>query len=173
MKKTAIFILVAALAAFMAVPAMAAPQTKGQGGGPGYGQGYGPGAGPCWTQLTPEQREKFQKAQAQFMTDTLTLRQAQAAKRIELRTLASQPNPDTAKVRTLADELVDIRAQIAKKRNALLAEFPGALMGRGGGFGHRGGRGGFGYMGGPGMGQGGGPGRAWGGPGPVNCPYGR
>ncbi len=142
------------------------------------GMGMGPGSmGPGYaynTQITPQQQAALQKARADFLKDTQDLRNQIAQKRVELSTLWAQPNPDQARVTALNNQLVDLRAQLLKKRNQYLANFagsgfgpgfgPGFCPGFGGGFGPHGGyhmmgRGwGMGYGGmGMGMGYSGGP----------------
>jgi zinc resistance-associated protein len=104
---------------------------------------------------------KIQQARAKFLTETLDLRKTIAAKRLEMRTFYAQPKKDTAKIKALANELIDLRAQVAKKRNEYMGDYaPFFAGGRGG---HRGGRPG------PGMGMGGGPGF---GPGSCFAPVG-
>lgn len=154
MKKIAVSaVLAIAVAALVATTALAAP--------PGSAQvrGYGPGFGQ--TMMSPEDVTKFKATRAKFMVDTIELRKAMAVKQIELRTLYAQPTPDKAKVLTLSNELVDLRATLAKKRNAVMGDFP---RGFGRGFGgkgrgsHRGPGGGFGGPGMRGPGGGGCPG---------------
>ena len=165
MKKVTVMVVSLALAALMAVPALAGP---GRGMGPG---GYGPGYGP---QLSQEEAAKLDSARAEFLKSTAELRKQLMAKRIDLRTELAQPTPDQAKVKALADEATDLRAQLDKARNAFVAANPnagGPGWGRGGagrGFcpGFGGGRG-MGYGGGRGMGYGGGP--QGGGFGPGAC----
>jgi Spy/CpxP family protein refolding chaperone len=77
----------------------------------GWGSGYGMGSGYGYNQATPEQREAF----AKFQKDTLEERKALAAKRVELRTLYSQTDPDQAKRTALQNEINDLRTQISKK----------------------------------------------------------
>jgi zinc resistance-associated protein len=149
-KKYAALTAAVGLAALISTSALAAP-----GMGPG-GPGMGPGAhmGYGWSQLTPEQQAEAQKAHAEFLNQTLALRQNLAAKRAELQTLYAQPAPDQAKIKALSDEMVDLRAALAKKRNEFAAKYPNAFgpgMGRGRGFhggGMMGGGGGGGMMGG-------------------------
>lgn len=117
------------------------------------------------TPLTQEQINQINTARAKFMKDTLQLRQQKAAKSIELRTLYSQPNPDQAKIKALALELVELRAAIAKKR---IEAFSGLPVGPG--FGRGFGRGGFGPGNCPGFGPGSGPGMRGGGFGPGAGP---
>lgn len=148
MKKFATTLAALALAAGLSTTALAAS-------GPSHGPGHGPGQGPAWTQLTPEQQAEATKARADFLNETLALRQKVATKKVELSTLRHQPNPDQAKIKALSDELVDIKAQLAKKHNEYAAKYPTAFgpgMGRGMGMG--GGK--CGGMGG-GMGMGPGP----------------
>jgi zinc resistance-associated protein len=134
--------------------------------GPGYGmmgRGMGPGYAPQ-PQITAEQQAEFVKARAAFLKDTQALRQQAAAKRIELGALWAQPQPDQARIVALSNELVDLRAQLAKKRNQHLAQFPGIgaqFCGLGRGYGHGyGGRMGGRGQGGRGM-MGFGPGNCW------------
>lgn len=151
MKKFAAITAALGLAALLSTSAIAA--------GPGYGPGAGgPGRGPGYhNTLTPEQQAQWDQARAAFLQDTLKLRQEMSAKRAELQTLYAQPNPDKAKIKALSDEMVDLGASLAKKRNDYSANLPAELagggMGRGrhmGGFGGGMGFGGGGY--GPGAG---------------------
>jgi Spy/CpxP family protein refolding chaperone len=148
MKKFASTLAALALAAGLSTTALAAQDM-----GPGYGPGHGPGQGPGWTQLTPEQRAEATKVRADFLNETLALRQKLATKKVELSTLRHQPTPDQAKIKAAADEMVDLGAQLAKKRNEYMAKYPNAFgpgMGRGMGGGMCGG----GMGGGKGMGGG-------------------
>lgn len=106
----------------------------------GWGGGYGMGPGSGYSQATPEQREAF----AKFQMDTLEQRKQLAVKRVELRTLYSQPSPDQARINTLKNQITDLRAQIDKK-----AIEAGLTTGSGRGYGR-------GYGKGPGYGRGGG-----------------
>lgn len=140
----------------MAVMISGAALAKGPGGGQGFNRG---------PQLTQEQIAQIDAARAKFMKDTLELRQKMAAKGMELKTLYAQPNPDQAKIKALALEMVDLRSAIAKKRIEAFSGLPvgpglGHGYGRGMGFGGRHGRG-FGPGGGRGMGPGGGYGTCW------------
>ncbi|RJX36353.1 MAG: periplasmic heavy metal sensor [Desulfarculus sp.] len=127
-----------------------------RGGGPGWG--YGPGY--QGQQLSKEDYAKLAEKRATFLKETLPLRQQLAAKGIELKTLWAQPNPDQAKVQALNNEVIELRAQLAKKAND--AGLPGYGGGRGFGrgmdFGPRGGGYGPGYHMGYGPGGGYGPG---------------
>ncbi len=122
MKKLSLTIASLALVAFLSGAAFAAGPGHP---GPGYGHGY------AYQNLTPEQQAELQKARAAFLNDTLKLRQDLAAKRAEMVTLTAQPGYDKAKARALADQMVDLRAQIAKKHNEHFAGLPYGLMGAG------------------------------------------
>jgi len=156
MKKTIVILMSLALMATVVGAAMA------RGGGPGYGMGPGYGKGPGqYQQLTPEQYAEMNKARAQFLKDTLELRQAMQAKRTELAMLYAQQTPDQAKIQALENEMIDLRSAIAKKANeAGISQGRGFGRGMGRGMGRGQGRG-FcpGFAGGPGggYGQGGGP----------------
>lgn len=150
MKKFAALTVALGLAALLGTSAMAAG--PGMGGGPGMGYGYHHG----YANLTPEQQAEVDQARAAFLNDTLKLRQEIAAKRAELSTLYAQPNPDQAKIKALSDEMVDLHAQLAKKRNEYTAKLPaGTFRGMGGrGMGGGGMGGGMGFGGGMGGGRG-------------------
>ncbi len=160
MKRMSVILSALALVALMSTAALA---RGGMGMGPGMmGPGYAYN-----TQITPEQQAAFQKARADFLKATQDLRAQIAQRRVELRTLWAQPNPDQARITALNNQLVDLRAQLLKKRNQYLASFagtgfgPGFCPGFGGGFGPRGGYHmmgrGWGMGMGMGMGYGGGP----------------
>lgn len=146
MKKAAVStVLAIAVAAMVSSTALAAPPA-----GPGTGMR---GPGQYYAQVNPEQVKAFQAARAKFMNETLELRKAMAVKRVEMQTLWAQTTPDEAKIKDLKDQMIDLRAQIAKKRNAIMpASGPGFGRGMRGGFGGK--HGGFG----PGMHGGFGPG---------------
>lgn len=78
--------------------------------------------------LTPEQKAEYKKVKAKYLNETMALRQQLAAKKVELKTLLAQPNPDPAKVKAVADEKVDLYAQLMKKRNEYLAKYPPVLQ---------------------------------------------
>ena len=132
MKKITVTVISLSLLALLASGAMAGQWGPGRGQGQGYGMG--PGA---YAQLTPEQqadlqkkRAAFEKERAAYLQDTLGLRQQMTAKRQELRTLIAQPNFDKAKAKALALEMVDLRAQLAKKRIEHFSEQPRRLWSR-------------------------------------------
>lgn len=153
MKKFAAITAALGFAALLSTSALAAGPAAG--GGPGMGYGYHRG----YANLTAEQQAEVDQARATFLNDTLKLRQEIAAKRAELGTLYAQPNPDQAKIKALSDEMVDLHAQLAKKRNEYVAKLPaGTFRGMGGG---RGMGFGGGMGGGFGGGMGGGNGACW------------
>lgn len=176
MKKFAALTAALGLAALISTSALAAGTDASnvppaEPGGPGYGYGMmggGPGGGygmmgggagygyhHGWANMTPEQQAEFQKAHAEFMTETLAVRQKIAAKRAEYATLMAQPTADNAKIKAVSDELVDLYAQLAKKRNEFAAKYPNAFrFGRGFGHGFHGGMMGGGFGGGFGGGCG-------------------
>jgi len=66
----------------------------------GYGGHMSRGMGPDqqgWQNMTPQQQEKWQRMRADFLRDTLSLRQALSAKQMELEVLWDQQNPDPKK----------------------------------------------------------------------------
>ena len=148
MKRTVVIIGSLALVGALAAGAWAGPWGQGR----GYGPGNCPGPGGQYQKMSKEEFAQLKQKRAAFMKDTMELRQKMAVKGIELRTLAVQPTPDEAKIKALRDELIEMRAELAKKANdAGLSGFwrMGKGYGRGVGPGMRGG------------GYGGGPGRGW------------
>jgi Spy/CpxP family protein refolding chaperone len=140
--------------------------------GPGFGPGPKTGWGhEKWSLLTPEQQTKFQELRQKFNDETAQLRGAILTKRLELRSLWTNPKSDPKAILEKEKELGTLRDQLRDKairfkleaRNILtpeqLAQFePGWGMGPGFGYGHRRGHGygmGRGDMGGGyGMGPG-------------------
>jgi Spy/CpxP family protein refolding chaperone len=115
MKKVLTVLAALALAATLSLPALAAEGAKVP--GPERGKGY-------HGKFTPEQRAEYKKVKAEYLNDTMALRQQLAAKKVELDTLLRQPTPDAAKIKAVADESVDLHAQMMKKRNEYLAKYP-------------------------------------------------
>ncbi|MBI5521507.1 MAG: periplasmic heavy metal sensor [Desulfarculus sp.] len=115
MKKALTILVALAVAVCFSLPALAADAAKAP--GPERGQGY-------HHKMTPEQRAEYKKVKADFLNDTMALRQQLAAKRVELKTLLAQPTPDGAKIKAVADEKVDLLAQVMKKYNEYLAKYP-------------------------------------------------
>lgn len=119
MKKTSTILAGLALVALLAAPVWA---------GPGRGVGPGPGGGPSYQQLTPDQRAQADKARAAFLKDTEVMRTQLATKKEQLKTLRAQPGASPAQIKALSDEIVDLKAKIAKKRNEYAAGLPQSLV---------------------------------------------
>jgi zinc resistance-associated protein len=64
--------------------------------------------------FTQEQRAQFKQAWGQFMTQTQDQRTQLAGKVEQLKILYAQPAPDRAKIAALQNEIIDLRAAIAK-----------------------------------------------------------
>lgn len=119
MKKFAVTLATLALAASLSLPALAAAPVP-------PAADYGPGMRHA-ANLTAEQRAANHKAQAEFLSETLALRQKLASKHVELMTLRHQVTPDSAKIKASADELVELGAQLAKKHNEYMTKYPHAF----------------------------------------------
>lgn len=146
---------IALLITALAIPAFA--RGPGWGGGPGGRWGGGPGwdcpnyYGPSGANLTDEQRSKLDELERNFYDNTAQIRNQIWAKRGELQTVMSSPNPDAEKARALGKELSDLQAKMAQERLNLTIEErkinPDARFG--GGYGR-----GYGRGMGPGAGMG-------------------
>ncbi len=85
--------------------------------------------------LNPEQRAELQKVWGQFMTQTQDERTQVSTKVEQLKTLYAQPTPDKNKIAALQNEIIDLRATMAKRAVALQATldgdvyFPAGMMG--------------------------------------------
>jgi Spy/CpxP family protein refolding chaperone len=128
-----------------------------------YAQGPGraPGQGPGWkgergeeagnpgkfSNLTPEQKAKFQELRRKFNEETAQLRGALVTKRVELQSLWTNPNADPKAIMDKEKELRDLQNQMKDKavqakleaRKLLTPEQiqeSGPGMGRGFGRGH-------------------------------------
>jgi Spy/CpxP family protein refolding chaperone len=136
--------------------------------GPGYGRtGWGYGK---WSTLTPEQQTKFQELRQKFNEETVQLRGNILTKRLELRSLWTNPKVDPKAIqekekelRSLQDQLRDKAVQFRLEVRKILtpeqlAQFgPGSGRGLGFGRGYMMGYGyrmGHGYGWGPGYGMG-------------------
>ena len=75
-----------------------------------------------WESMTPEQREKWEKMRAEYQMETLEIRKQLVSKRLELQTLWAQPDVDSKTVETLSDEVAELEAQLAKKRDKYLLQ---------------------------------------------------
>lgn len=138
---------------------------QGWGRGEGMGPGHGPGGWAAGLNLSPEQNQKMQALRESHFKETVPLRNEIMSKRLELRTLWAQTNPDQEKILAKQKEVNALMAQLQEKatkhrlemRQVLTPEQQeklGNFPGRRGGFGPgHGMRGGFGH--GRGMGEGG------------------
>jgi Spy/CpxP family protein refolding chaperone len=97
---------------------------QGWGKGPGMGMGYGPyaggarpgGSGPWGAlNLTPEQFEKMKALRGSFFKERIPLRNELMSKRLELRALWVQTNPDEEKILAKQREINALRAQLQEK----------------------------------------------------------
>jgi Spy/CpxP family protein refolding chaperone len=158
MRKMLIAVLVMGL---VASAGLAMAQGWGRGPGMGYGpygpgmRGYGPGGTYGWgpgNNLTTEQVQKMQALQEKFFKETAPIRNDLVTKRLELRALWNQANPDQAKILAKQKEINALREQLQEKsiqnrleaRNILTPEQREQMgayyggMGFGPKFGHRG-----------------------------------
>ena len=120
--------------------------------GPGFGPRQGEGfSGPQFSKLAPEQKAKFQELRTKFDRETAQLRGAVFSKRLELRSLWSDPKADTKAITDKEKELRDLQNQMRDKMVQLRLEARSILTPEQlSEFGHGPGRG----MRGPGMGRG-------------------
>ncbi len=155
MKKTIVAVFVIAL---MATSGLAMAQ--GWGRGEGMGPGHGPGGWAAALNLTPEQNQKMQELRAAHFKETIPLRNELMGKRLELRALWAQTEPDQGKILAKQKEVNALMAQLQEKatkhrlemRQILTPEQRaklGTFAGRHGGFGP-----GYGMGGGFGHGRG-------------------
>lgn len=138
--------------------------------GPGFGPGFGPGHRGTtpqeswyqgrWSSLTPEQKAKFQELRRKFSDENAKLIGAMVTKRLELRSLWTDPKADSKAILDKERELRDLQNQLRDKAVQMRLEArkfltpeqitnfgPGGGMGPGFGRGHK-----MGY--GPGAGRG-------------------
>ena len=87
---------------------------QGPGSGPGHehGQGWGQGRG---SSLTPEQQTKFQELRRKFREDNAKLFGAIVTKRLELRSLWTDPKAEPKAILDKEKELRDLQNQIKDK----------------------------------------------------------
>lgn len=135
-----------------AVAAMVLTASLALAGPGGMGRGAGGSCGDCAgspaLQLSPEKQAAFQKLHEAFYAKTAQLRAAVMVKRAELNAAAVAPNPDQAKIESLAKEIGEMHAKLLVERTQFRIQVAkeigpeaAAACGR---FGHRGGpRGGF------------------------------
>jgi Spy/CpxP family protein refolding chaperone len=93
------------------------------------GPGRGPGQGPGWkgergresespgrfSNLTPEQKAKFQELRRKFSEETAQLRGALVTKRVELQSLWTNPSADPNTIVAKEKELRDLQNQMRDK----------------------------------------------------------
>jgi Spy/CpxP family protein refolding chaperone len=89
--------------------------------GPGFGPGH-KGMSPHetwrheeWSQLTPEQKVKFQELRRRFDEETAQLKGAMLTKRLELRSLWTNPKADSKAILDKEKELRDLQNQMKDK----------------------------------------------------------
>ncbi len=115
MKKMMIAVFVVAL---LATAGLAMAQGWGRGAGMGYGpcvQGYGPGAMGPGLNLSADQAKQMQTFRENFFKETAPLREEIMKKRLELRTLWSQANPQEGTILAKQKEINGLRAQLQEK----------------------------------------------------------
>lgn len=126
---------------------------QGWGRGEGMGPGYGPGGWAAALNLSPEQNQKMQALRESHFKETIPLRNEIMSKRLELRTLWAQTNPDQEKILAKQKEANALMGQLQEKatkhrlemrqvltpeQRAKLGTFPGRRGGFGPGHGMRG-----------------------------------
>ncbi len=96
------------------------------GGGWGHGmRGRGHMMGPDaqgWKEMNPEQQKQWRQMRADFMQDTLPLRQELNAKLLEVETLWEQENPDPEKVQALSKRIRELRSNLDQKHDDFLTQ---------------------------------------------------
>jgi Spy/CpxP family protein refolding chaperone len=75
-----------------------------------------------WKGMNPAEREAYKKVWAEFMMQTLDLRQELVSNQIALDTLWAQPQVDKNKIQKLADATADLWAELEKKRSKYLTD---------------------------------------------------
>ena len=115
-------ILAVTMVALLATAGLVMAQDWGKGSG--MGMGYGPHSGGAHSggsglwgalNLTPEQMQKMQALRESFLKEKIPLRNELMLKRVELRGLWIQTNPDEAKILAKQKEMNALRAQLGKK----------------------------------------------------------
>ena len=129
MKRFLVIILAVSLVASFYLPVMAHPRGSEGGGGMGKNQPYlhsqGLGMAPSfegWEGMSDADRKAYKKVWAEFMMETLDLRQKLVGNQIALDTLWAQPEVDKDRIQKLADETADLWADLEKKRNRYLTD---------------------------------------------------
>lgn len=90
---------------------------QGPGSGPGHRgmasqESWGPGK---WSSLTPEQKTKFQELRQKLNEETAQLRGTLLTKRLELRSLWSNPKADSKAIMDKEKEMRDFQNQMKDK----------------------------------------------------------
>lgn len=118
-KSTLAAALIAALTGGMALTAQAGPGDFHRGP---YGPHHGPRPcqGSVYQALTPEKQAQYDAIMQDFADKTAPLRDKLAAKYIEVRTLGESPAPDPKAVGKATEELVALRNEFAKERQAMI-----------------------------------------------------
>jgi len=117
MKKNIIIGMVAVFALALVASAVFA------GPGLGRGMGYGPGYGvPPVSNLTAEQSSKIRAIQEKNLKDITPLQEQLFAKRTELRTLWSSPNPDQGRINALQKDMLNLNAKLQEKSTSARLE---------------------------------------------------
>ena len=115
-------ILAVTMAALLATAGLVMARDWGEGSG--MGTGYGPHSGGAHSggaglrgalNLTPEQMQKMQAPRESFLKEKIPLRNELMLKRVELRGLWIQTNPDEAKILAKQKEMNALRAQLGEK----------------------------------------------------------
>ena len=115
-------IVVVMMAAILATAGLATAQDWGK--GHGMGMGYGPHSGGARAEgsglwralnLTPEQMQKMQALRESFLKEKIPLRNELMLKRLELRGLWVQTNPDEEKLLAKQKEINALKAQLQEK----------------------------------------------------------
>src|SRR4030042_6175340 len=118
MKKTKKTIVVLGLVALM-VLGVAYAYAQGPGFGPGHRQGWGQEK---WSSLTPEQQTKFQELRQKLNDETAQLRGTMLTKRLELRSLWTNPKADPKAIVEKEKEFRGLQDQMRDKSLQLKLE---------------------------------------------------
>ena len=113
--------LAAALAVLLMTGGIAGQALAGPHGGHG-GHGGHPGQriNCIYQALTPEKQAQYDGIMKDFADKTAPLRDKLAAKYLELRTLGDSPTPDPKTIGKATEELVALRNDFAKERQAMV-----------------------------------------------------
>lgn len=99
--------------------ALAGPGGWGRGMGMGYGGGPGMGMGqggyPYAASLSPEQSQKLQALQEAYIKDITPIQNQLFSKKMELRLLWSQANPDQEQIMAKQKEMNELQEQLQAK----------------------------------------------------------